>query len=109
MGKPIIQVVNSARAKDRGIPTFYCGRGHPPHEWMLHPVDMGNPHDTGDRRIERYKEDWACGKFDEQFITLFEEWRKLGFCKIALACWCIPEDCHAEVIRNILLMRFQNQ
>lgn len=105
---PVIQVINCKKAKPRGVHTFYCGRGRSPHDWMEH-ANLGNRHDTGDRKIERFKEDWVKGELDDEFNALFQRWENLGFCKIALACWCIPEDCHAEVIRDILLAMHRNR
>lgn len=97
-----VAIGNIRREDADGKTRIYVGR----------PSGLGNPFAIGrdgtrDEVVEKY-----AGWLDEQlgvpdskaarkFAALVKALRRTG--SITLLCWCAPERCHAEVIRDRLL------
>ena len=100
----MIQVVNKKTWKGGG---FYIGR----------PSPLGNPfsHLAGtkaefrvanrDEAIDKYRV-WLEDRLDSEnptsraFVTLLEEYDRTG--ELTLICWCVPERCHGEIIKEFI-------
>lgn len=100
----MIQVVNKKHWKGDG---FYIGR----------PSPLGNPFSplvgtkaefkvgTRDEAVDKYKI-WLEDRLDSDnpttraFMTLLEEYERVG--ELTLVCWCVPDRCHGEVIKELL-------
>lgn len=94
----MIKVVN----KRSGEPGVYIGR----------PSLLGNPfvigkHGNREEVVEKYKEFFydQLGKsrpFADEIDRITNIYRTTG--ALTLICWCAPELCHGDVIRDYILM-----
>jgi hypothetical protein len=98
-----VLVVNQ-RSQKNG---FYVGR----------PTVLGNPFQIGvagerEKVIEKYRY-WLAEKLllDSPQRLALEHLAELlkGEMALALACWCAPEACHADVIREVVVARSQGK
>lgn len=92
-----IRVVNKKHWNGGG---YYCGR----------PSALGNPFSIGtdgnrDETIEKYRvwftealKDNAVVK--REFDALVESYKVFG--ELILVCWCAPERCHGEIIKEFI-------
>lgn len=97
-----IQIRNKKNYKGSG---FYVGR----------PTPLGNPFKISDtltreESIKKYR-DWLRRKVIEDNQNIVRSLDELfSFLvnnqNITLICWCSPEYCHAEVIRDFLLNKY---
>jgi hypothetical protein len=75
------------------------------------PTPLGNPFQIGrdgSRKevVEKYRQ-WLCEGLDgdnpctRMFANLFDQVSETG--ELTLICWCSPEECHADVIKDLLM------
>jgi len=75
------------------------------------PTALGNPFRIGRdgsraEVVEKYRE-WLCeglrgdNPCTAMFADLFDQVSETG--ELTLICWCAPEECHADVIREFLM------
>jgi hypothetical protein len=93
-----IQVKNKKTYDGEGV---YVGR----------PTSLGNPFKIGpdgsrNEVIEKYRHWLSEGLSGDNpamrmFANLFDEVSETG--KLTLICWCAPEGCHADVIKEFLM------
>jgi len=101
----MIEVINKQTSAARGT---YIGR----------PSPLGNPYShlpsacaefrvaTRDEAVEKYRE-WLTRALESDklvhaaFWNLVEFYRQHG--SLTLVCWCAPENCHGNVIRDMIM------
>ena len=94
-----IEVKNKKTFKGDG--GWYVGR----------PTALGNPFEIGkdgNRRevIEKYRQWLSDGMSGDNpcmraFMNLYDEVARTG--ELVLVCWCAPQECHADVIKDFLM------
>jgi len=110
MGKYIINVVN--KRKHKSTPNdFYCGRGKN--------SQLGNPYShipkgtlakyivkNREESISKHKEDFykrieSDKELKDEVTKLINHLKEYG--EINLICWCSPQSCHCDTIKEYLL------
>jgi hypothetical protein len=89
------------------IRVVYVGRACA--EWIGHP--LGNPFHIGKdgTRAEVLAEyrAWLAAKPAAELNALLSElWEQTDRGRSPLGCWCHPEDCHADLLAELLAERF---
>ena len=83
-------------------------------EYVGRPSVLGNPFKIGidgDRKevIDKYR-GWLWEEIKKKGDVYVELVRLSKIDKLILGCWCSPDPCHAEVVRNaIVWLRNQDQ
>jgi hypothetical protein len=92
-----IRILNTHHSTSVGV---YVGR----------PTLLGNPyhvqHDGREQAVERYRawlrRQWqGGGAVKEALLELARAYKERD--ELTLLCWCAPQRCHAEVIRDAVL------
>ena len=81
------------------------------------PTPLGNPYEIGkdgnrEQVIAKYRE-WLIAEMEKDgppmrmFVSLFDEYRYSG--RLILICWCYPQRCHAEVIKEMIMSAYREK